>query len=67
MSGGVKNIPITKKLIIKYGLMVFMRSLDTNPVVITRNVAMGISKAKPKAKKASIRNLNIYLCLSLLG
>jgi hypothetical protein len=65
MSGGVKNIPITKKLIIKYGLMVFMRSLDTNPVVITRNVAMGISKAKPKAKK-SFNTKSKYLFMSVI-
>ena len=41
-----------------------MRSFETNPVVITKKVAIGISKAKPKAKKALIQNLNIYLCLS---
>ena len=45
--------------------MVFMRSLDTNPVVITRNVAMGISKAKPKAKK-SFNTKSKYLFMSVI-
>ena len=45
--------------------MVLMRSFDTNPVVITRNVAIGISKAKPKAKK-SFNTKSKYLFISVI-
>ena len=45
--------------------MVLIRSFDTNPVVITRNVAIGISKAKPKAKK-SFNTKSKYLFMSVM-
>lgn len=45
--------------------MLLMRSLDTKPVVIIKNVAMGISKAKPKAKK-SFNTKSKYLFMSVI-
>ena len=45
--------------------MTLMRSLDIKPVVITRNVAMGTSKAKPKAKK-SFNTKSKYLFMSVI-
>ena len=45
--------------------MLLMRSLDTKPVVIIKNVAMGISKAKPKAKK-SFNIKSKYLFISVI-
>ena len=45
--------------------MVLIRSFDTNPVVITKNVAIGISKAKPKAKK-SFNTKSKYLFMSVM-
>ena len=45
--------------------MLLMRSFDINPVVIIKNVAMGISKAKPKAKK-SFSTKSKYLFMSVI-
>ena len=45
--------------------MLLMRSFDINPVVIIKNVAMGISKAKPKAKK-SFNTKSKYLFMSVI-
>ncbi len=42
-----------------------MRSFETNPVVITKKVAIGISNAKPKAKK-SFNIKSKYLFMSVM-
>ena len=42
-----------------------MRSFETNPVVITKKVAIGISNAKPKAKYpvANVQKIHAYYVL----
>ena len=45
--------------------MLLMLFFDINPVVIIKNVAMGISKAKPKAKK-SFNTKSKYLFMSVI-
>ena len=49
-SGGVNSIPITKKSTIKYGLALTKDAFEVIPLFTRRIVAIGISKAMPKAK-----------------
>ena len=50
MSGGVNNIPITKKSTIIYGLALTKDALEVILLFTKRMVPIGISKAIPKAK-----------------
>ena len=59
----VNSIPITKKSTIKYGLALTKDAFEVIPLFTRRIVAIGISKAMPKAKTS----LKIYRGLGETG
>ena len=50
MSGGVNTMPTTKQPTITYARLLAIEAIDVAPVQINSTVAIGISKARPKAK-----------------
>ena len=60
-SGGVKSIPTKRKNTIKYGLALFTDFLEAIPLLTKSRVAIGISKAIPKAKTSLNTKLRYWL------